>query len=166
MLTLQNAPLGTTAPSVQGGHWIRTNLGWRWCTGATFPSPGGDWNGDLIPPGEGFNVTIHPEAVDRDELGNWMHPALLPLFGDRENVPPAEWQAWRDAQNIETMTIAMELDLDETDPAYVRHFDKCQPGSVGWNPEPPGVQWRMLSLQDTEDGPVVTWYRHRDSPSQ
>lgn len=23
-------------------------MGWKWCTGATFPRPGGDWTGELI----------------------------------------------------------------------------------------------------------------------
>lgn len=50
MLTLDNAPIGTRAPAVMGGHWTKTARGWRWCTGATFPSPGGDWNGKLILP--------------------------------------------------------------------------------------------------------------------
>lgn len=50
MLTLDNAPIGTRAPAVMGGHWTKTARGWKWCTGATFPSPGGDWNGKLILP--------------------------------------------------------------------------------------------------------------------
>jgi hypothetical protein len=49
--TLENAPLGTIAPAIGGGHWRRTERGWQWGTnGSTFPRPGGDWNGDLIPP--------------------------------------------------------------------------------------------------------------------
>lgn len=49
-LTLENAPTGTRAPANGGGHWTRTERGWKWCTGATFPRPGSDWNGNLIPP--------------------------------------------------------------------------------------------------------------------
>lgn len=49
-LTLENAPIGTKAPAITGGYWERTNSGWKWCTGSTFPSPGGDWNGQLIAP--------------------------------------------------------------------------------------------------------------------
>jgi|AntRauTorcE11898_2_1112593.scaffolds.fasta_scaffold10989_3 hypothetical protein len=54
-LTLDNAPIGTKAPSVNGGHWVRTESGWKWCTGATFPSPGGDWTGKLILPEDADN---------------------------------------------------------------------------------------------------------------
>lgn len=49
-LTLETAPIETRAPAIGGGHWTRTERGWKWCTGATFPQPGGDWTGALIPP--------------------------------------------------------------------------------------------------------------------
>lgn len=49
-LTLDNAPLGTKAPAFNGGHWVRVEHGWKWCTGSTFPRPGGDWTGELVPP--------------------------------------------------------------------------------------------------------------------
>lgn len=53
-LTVRNAPVGTRAPAFDGGHWFRMKHGWKWNgphgTGSTFPRPGGDWNGDLIPP--------------------------------------------------------------------------------------------------------------------
>jgi hypothetical protein len=52
MLTLDNAPIGTRAPAIDGGHWTRTAAGWKWCSGSTFPTPGGDWNGKLIAPKE------------------------------------------------------------------------------------------------------------------
>jgi hypothetical protein len=35
-------PLGTKAHAVGGGCWERVERGWKWCTGATFPTPGGD----------------------------------------------------------------------------------------------------------------------------
>lgn len=49
-LTLDNAPLGTKAPSITGGWWVRVEQGWKWWIGSTFPRPGGDWDGRLIPP--------------------------------------------------------------------------------------------------------------------
>jgi len=33
-------PIGTKAFSISGGYWIKTKHGWKWCTGATFPTPG------------------------------------------------------------------------------------------------------------------------------
>ena len=38
-------PEGTKAMSFGGGYWEKTNRGWKWCTGATFPAPGGDASG-------------------------------------------------------------------------------------------------------------------------
>lgn len=42
-------PIGTKAKAVMGGHWIKVKLGWKWCTGATFPTPGGDAYAVSIP---------------------------------------------------------------------------------------------------------------------
>ena len=50
---LERAPIGTKAPSIMGGYWEKTQHGWKWCNGSTFPTPGGDWNGKLIHPEQG-----------------------------------------------------------------------------------------------------------------
>lgn len=47
-LTLDNAPIGARAPSVNGGHWERTKHGWKWLSGSTFPAVGGDWSGEIV----------------------------------------------------------------------------------------------------------------------
>lgn len=53
-LTLDNAPLGTRAPSIEGGAWCKVDRGWKWNGphghGGTYPRPGGDWDGTLIAP--------------------------------------------------------------------------------------------------------------------
>lgn len=53
-LTIDNAPVGTQAPAINGGRWYRTERGWKWNgpdgAGSTFPGPGADWNGQLIAP--------------------------------------------------------------------------------------------------------------------
>jgi hypothetical protein len=37
-----NYPVGTKArESWSGGHWIKTEAGWKWHSGSTFPTPGG-----------------------------------------------------------------------------------------------------------------------------
>lgn len=109
---------------------------------------------------------LTPETVNRDEHGDWTHSALIALFGDREQLEPGEWDRWRAQHQIETAINSMEYELDEDHPAWIRHFDEGNPGSVGWNPEPPGDDWQMLSIHDTEDGPVVVWYREKvEGPS-
>lgn len=35
-------PIGTKANACNGGYWEKTQLGWKWCTGSTYPKPGGD----------------------------------------------------------------------------------------------------------------------------
>jgi hypothetical protein len=102
---------------------------------------------------------LTPEPVRRNEEGDWTHSALSELVGDREYIPSDEWKAWQAKHNIEAVILQMELELDEDHPAWIRHFDEGHPGSVGWNPEPPSEDWYMLSIHDTEDGPVVIWYR-------
>jgi hypothetical protein len=41
-------PIGTKAHSCIGGHWTRTERGWRASSGCTFPTPGGDAVGNCI----------------------------------------------------------------------------------------------------------------------
>ena len=43
-------PLDTKARAGGGGYWIKNERGWKWCTGATFPTPGGDWDGYVCLP--------------------------------------------------------------------------------------------------------------------
>lgn len=47
---LTQVPIGTKAPAIGGGHWVKVAGGWKWHNGDTFPQPGGDWTGELIPP--------------------------------------------------------------------------------------------------------------------
>ena len=47
---LKEYPIGTKAKAFGGGHWEKVKLGWKWCTGSTFPTVGGDWNGMVCLP--------------------------------------------------------------------------------------------------------------------
>jgi hypothetical protein len=46
-------PIGTKAYTSGGGYWEKTERGWKWCTGATFPTPGGDCIGIVEPEEKG-----------------------------------------------------------------------------------------------------------------
>ena len=37
-------PVGTKVYAINGGYWEKNSYGYKWCNGATFPSPGGDWS--------------------------------------------------------------------------------------------------------------------------
>lgn len=113
---------------------------------------------------------LEPEKVVRDEDGFWAHSQLTALFNrgndpHREAIPKPEMDEWLAEHNIELHFVEMEQDLDENDPAWIRHFEEGNPGSVGWNPQPPGPEWHLLSIHDTEDGPMAMWYRERPSAS-
>jgi len=43
-------PIGTKFKALMGGHWIRTERGFKWCTGSTFSNVGGDWTGEVCLP--------------------------------------------------------------------------------------------------------------------
>ena len=43
--TPKEYPIGTKFKSASGGHWIKTERGYKWCTGNTFPNVGGDYIG-------------------------------------------------------------------------------------------------------------------------
>lgn len=51
---LDLVPLGTKAPAIMGGWWLKMATGWKWNgpggNGGTFPRPGGDWDGHVILP--------------------------------------------------------------------------------------------------------------------
>lgn len=50
ILNVREYPIGTKFKALGGGYWIRTEMGFKWCTGSTFPNVGGDWNGEVSLP--------------------------------------------------------------------------------------------------------------------
>lgn len=48
---INDYPIGTKYRSINGGYWIKIGSNhFKWCSGNTFPTVGGDWNGKVIPP--------------------------------------------------------------------------------------------------------------------
>lgn len=43
-------PIGTKFRALNGGYWTRDSYGFKWYSGATFPIPGGDWDGTVCFP--------------------------------------------------------------------------------------------------------------------
>lgn len=54
-------PVGTVVTAIDGGHWYKTERGYKWNgpdgTGSTFPTPGGDWS-----------MIYEPSDMTADEL--------------------------------------------------------------------------------------------------
>lgn len=94
--------------------------------------------------------------VERDEMGQWCHPALDALCGEREFVPSYDFRQWVDANDLEFEITAMGQ--DEPSPALDEWYET---GSfAAWQPEPPaGEGWFIAAIYDTGDGPVCIWFR-------
>jgi hypothetical protein len=52
-MILEAAPLGSRAPSSNGGCWVKVYTGWQWNDGDVFPRPGADWTGLVVWPTAG-----------------------------------------------------------------------------------------------------------------
>lgn len=97
--TADTAPIGTMAPSVSGGHWYRTDYGWKWNgpggNGGTFPHPGGDWCGELHLPASTL-AAPPPAAMTTSDVLRIFRPlpaeeaaALRAVIGDGTSATPA-----------------------------------------------------------------------------
>jgi hypothetical protein len=149
-LTLETAPIGTKAPAVTGGYWVRVPQGWAWCTGATFPRPGGDWNGDLIPPTEAATITVTiagNEVVFTDVEGKGIYTnGTVRLSAD----DTGEWACWVEnafSNGGSSLTPQQALDeLREQAEAWKPVLDEYErlAGKAPKHPDPP-VEEELLS---------------------
>lgn len=106
------------------------------------------------------NVLIEPKEVVRNNSGNWTHPAV-PDWGEGESVETIK--AWFDAHQIEWRSVALEDDLSAEE--YDRWAAKGDYDAEGWEPtKPDGTGWFVLSIHDTDDGPVCWWARREVTP--
>lgn len=93
-----DAPIGTKAPSIAGGHWTKTENGWKWGdigeSGSTYPTPGGDWNGKLIHPKKfrkvrcltSFNITVS-WGISQSKDGKWRITSVGSARHGRNPIP-------------------------------------------------------------------------------
>lgn len=90
---------------------------------------------------------IGPIEVARDNDGWWCHPSI-PNFDEDIDA----YQAWLKQQKLKVIGWHMDADLDS------HPYDDGEAHCVGWNPEtPPGGDWFLLGIFDTEDGPYCQW---------
>lgn len=95
-LTLETAPVGTTARSINGGHWFKTERGWKWPGGSTFPRPGGDWHGELIAPAapqpqaaqsaDSRDAARYRSAIANDDNAEALYAAVVNNAGDKAAI--------------------------------------------------------------------------------
>lgn len=79
-------PIGTKAHAYNGGAWLRTDRGWQWNGGVTFPTPGADAIGYCIELPENASVKIPANpAESQPPAGGFFTPADFYLSG--KSVP-------------------------------------------------------------------------------
>lgn len=75
-------PIGTKAYSSTGGYWEKIRergFAWKWCTGASFPTPGGDVIRIELP--EQASAACADESVSSPRM---REPASCPFCGGRD----------------------------------------------------------------------------------
>lgn len=97
-------------------------------------------------------MVLQATSIERCKDGYWTHPEL-PDMG--ENVSKAKLAEFESEQGFSIHFVTMEGDApEEVSEAY---FDKGAPGCLGWKPTKPDPKAFLLSIHDTEDGPIAWW---------
>lgn len=99
---------------------------------------------------------IQPMEVQRDSNGYWCHPDL-PQIETNE-----QFDNWISAQGLQYSIHCLDGDdgvgEEEANTAY---FENGDASCAVWQPsKPDGDGWFIVSIHDTEDGPVCIWIRH------
>jgi len=99
-------------------------------------------------------MAIQAAQVERDEIGQWAHPDF-PEWD--EGTTRDEIKAWFTSNGLEYKINEMEHEVDtDTDP----FFEQGCGSFLHWQPErPEGDGWFVLSMHDSEHGPVCIWSR-------
>ena len=104
-------------------------------------------------------VPLSPAPVARDEDGWWTHPEFLAEYDDE--ITTEEYQAWCARKRIETSLTFMNDDASEEINERYGNDGACS--CADWTITPrAGAGWFMVSIHDTEDGPVCVWARRVD----
>lgn len=106
-------------------------------------------------------MKFNAETILRDEYGGYKH-SQLPDFDGAERVSKAKIEQWQDEMDFELVINSMDCEIAEDHPAWTRYFEDGDAGFDGWSPEAPSENAVLLSIHDTEDGPVAWWAVERD----
>lgn len=108
---------------------------------------------------------LKPAEIVRDKYGFWVHPVLdkylRELLGDREFTTESEHASMLIHFNINVRCSAMEWDCtEELADKYWGEGDVN--AAKEWQPTPPkGDGWFLVSINDTDDGPVAWWAKEK-----
>lgn len=98
---------------------------------------------------------IEAAPVARDEYGFWSHPDL-PGFEEDEGDKYRLWLAQH-----QIMAKRVDMEDDASDELNDRVMDGDIAATADWTPTSPGLDWFLLAILDTEDGPVA-WFARRE----
>jgi hypothetical protein len=99
---------------------------------------------------------IQPMTPERDEDGWWSHPEYLASF-DGDEISSEQLEGWLAQHQLETRITCMESEAADED--YQRYMDDGQCDCTAWAVEMQPAPWFLLSIHDTEDGPIAVWGR-------
>ncbi|WP_281441181.1 hypothetical protein [Aeromonas veronii] len=102
-------------------------------------------------------TVITAVPVVRDQLGFWTHPAFGTPSDERTDD---EVRAWLSSMGMDELRWSFMYE-DAPEDVVEAYFARETEGDCSaWDPETPaGKAWVMLSIHDTEDGPVCLWGR-------
>lgn len=110
---------------------------------------------------------IEPVEVVRDEDGDFIHPkweALIDSLGDVEIIPTNIIQLFEKAHGLNLECVTFQSTVDEDSDVMAEHISSGGSYSA-WALQPPSADAVLLSIHDTEDGPVQLWAVPAHSPS-
>ncbi|OCH31806.1 hypothetical protein A6E13_16415 [Aliivibrio fischeri] len=94
---------------------------------------------------------INAVEVERDENGFWTHPHF-PNLGELWKP----YKDWAEENNIKFANVWFECDASEE--LEERFYEKEDGSAITeWQPTKPADNAFLLSIHDTEDGPVAIW---------
>lgn len=99
-------------------------------------------------------MAIQEIDVKRDSYGFWTHPNF-PDFGER--IANADLAKWESDNNITVKQVAMDGDESASEALLKRWFEDGSCDCSEWNPTAPTDNSFLLSIYETEDGPLALW---------
>lgn len=90
--------------------------------------------------------------IERNKHGYWSHPEY-PNWD--ETVSAKEMHQWFSGYGLMFSVTYFESDASEAQ--QTRFFEKGDPDVSDWNPTPPNGHAFLLSIHETEEGPVAVW---------
>lgn len=105
---------------------------------------------------------FEPVEVVRDDIGMWTHPDY-PNW--EENVSSDEIKAWLSEHDLAASVVCFEWDAEEE--LFERYYEKDDITAVcDWLPTSPTEDHFLVSIHDTEDGPVAIFFARQETNDQ